>query len=175
METLPKTGQRGALERRERPHAHDHDTSLERRFRTGIQPKGLPELVRWFRERCAEELPDALHKPGIWRDHGTDATGGSALGSPDLFHDFRRLIEGVPWQTDPDGYYRFPLRAALSQLHRGKPFASLHLFRLALCDGDWRRHADSQGWTHEEMEVYIEGVLYLLWRTYSEQPLRMGA
>lgn len=159
------------------PHANDHANSLDKRMRTGHQPKGLPDLIRWFRERCHDEMPEAIHKPGIWRDHGNtpETTGGSALGSPNLYHDFRRLIEGVPWQTDPDGYYRFPLRAALSQLHRGKPFAAMHLYRLALVDGDWRRHADNVSWTAEEMEVYVEAALYLLWKSYSEMPLRMGA
>lgn len=147
----------------------------------GIMPKGLPALIRWFRERCDAEIPDKVHKSGIWRDYGNEADGGSALGAPQLFDEFRRLIEGVPWQTDPDGYFAFPLRAALSQMYRGKPIIALHLFRLALVDGDWRRHADnlnrvdgSPRWSREEMELFIEQALYRLWLNYAEMPLRIG-
>jgi hypothetical protein len=173
-----KTAARRALEA---PHRGEFTLSMERRMGKGIMPKGLPALIFWFRERCNEEIPDKVHKSGIWRDWGSDATGGSALGSPNFYDEFRRLIEGVPWQTDPDAYYAFPLRAALAQLHRGKPIVALHLFRLALCDGDWRRHADNVNkgsrdprWSYEEMELFIERALERLWLGYAEMPIRIG-
>ncbi len=170
VQRMSKTERRHALET---PYAHDHERSLEGRMRKGAQPRGIDALVRWFREVIAEEAPVAIHKGGVWRDHGADAQGGSKLGAPAISDAFRRFIEGVPWQTDPDGYYVMPFRSALSRVSRRWPMTARHLYRLALVDGDWRRHADNVAWQHEEMELYIESALRMLWREYSELGLRL--
>lgn len=155
------------------PHQAEHEASVSARMSKGIQPRGLDALVRWFREVIADEAPVAVHKPGVWRDHGTEAEGGSKLGSPAISDAFRRFIEGVPWQTDPDGYYVMPFRAALSRMSRRWPMAARHLYRLALVDGDWRRHADNVAWQREEMELYVESALRMLWREHSAMGLRL--
>lgn len=155
------------------PYARDHERSLEARMSKGVMPKGLEQLVTWFRGVCADELPVALHRQGVWRDHGPHAEGGSHLGSPAPTDAFRRFLEGVPWQTDEDGYYLHPLRAALDRMSRRYPLMARHLFALALLDGDWRRHSDNIAWQREETSVYIEEALRRLWREYSERGLRL--
>lgn len=155
------------------PYARDHERSLEDRMGRGVQPRGLDALVTWFRGVIASEAPVTLHRGGVWRDHGLDAEGGSHLGSPAISDAFRRFIEGVPWQTDPDGYYVMPFRSALSRMSRRWPMAARHLYRLALVDGDWRRHADNVAWQREEMEIYVAEALRMLWREYSEMGLRL--
>ena len=155
------------------PYAREHERSMEARMGRGVQPKGLPALVAWFREVVAAEAPVALHKGGVWRDHGQDAEGGSHLGSPATSDAFRRFVEGVPWQTDPDGYYVLPFRAALSRMSRRWPMTARHLYRLALVDGDWRRHADNVAWQREEMELYVAEALRMLWREHSMMALRL--
>lgn len=155
------------------PYQREHERSLEARMGKGAMPKGIDALVAWFREVIAAEAPVAIHKGGVWRDHGEHAEGGSHLGSPAISDSFRRFIEGVPWQTDPDGYYVMPFRAALSRMSRRWPMAARHLYRLALVDGDWRRHADNVAWQREEMELYIAEALRMLWREHSEMGLRL--
>lgn len=156
-----------------RPYQRDHERSMEARLTKGTMPRGIDALVRWFRDVIATETPVTLHRSGVWRDHGEHAEGGSHLGSPAISDAFRRFIEGVPWQTDPDGYYVLPFRAALSRMNRRWPMAARHLYRLALVDGDWRRHAENVAWQHEEMELYIGQALRLLWHEYSEMGLRL--
>lgn len=153
------------------PYARDHERSLESRMGKGTMPRGLDALVTWFRGVCHDEPPVALHRQGVWRDHGQHAEGGSHLGSPAPTDSFRRFIEGVPWQTDEDGYYLHPLRAAFDRMSRRYPIMARHLFRLALVDGDWRRHAEAVAWQYEEMAVYVEEALRRLWREYSERGL----
>lgn len=153
----------------EAPYQGDHDRSKLSAMVKAAPPKGLGPLVTWFRDVIADESPITLHKGGVWRDHGQDAAGGSKLGAPAISDAFRRFIEGVPWQTDPDGYYVLPFRAALARISRRWPMTARHLYRLALVDGDWRRHADNVAWQHEEMELYIGEALRMLWREYSEQ------
>lgn len=165
MAPVNKHDRRQALET---PYARDHERSLEARMGKGIAPKGLEALVTWFRSVISDEAPTDIHKAGVWRDHGEHAAGGSALGAPAISDAFRRFIEGVPWQTDPDGYYVLPFRSALSRISRRWPMTARHLYRLALVDGDWRRHADNVAWQREEMELYIAEALRMLWREYSE-------
>lgn len=163
--TQSKQDRRRALET---PYSNDHERSLEARMGKGVQPRNLDALVAWFRGVIDDETPVSLHKPGVWRDHGEHAEGGSHLGAPAISDAFRRFIEGVPWQTDPDGYYVLPFRSALSRISRRWPMTARHLYRLALVDGDWRRHADNVAWQREEMELYIAQALRMLWREYSE-------
>ncbi|MCV5968750.1 hypothetical protein, partial [Lactococcus petauri] len=81
----PKTGKRGELDKPvgrvqlERPHRQEHERSTEARMGKGIMPKSLPLLLRWYATGWDEEVPTALHKSEVWRDHGEHAQGGSRL------------------------------------------------------------------------------------------------
>lgn len=171
MAASRKPERRAALEL---PYAREHEASALRAMDKGTAPKGLDQLVRWFREVCQGEAPVAIHKSGVWRDHGTDAEGGSHLGSPAWSDPFRRFLEGVdhPSALDPDGYYRWPLRAALSRMARRWPLTARALYQLALVDGDWRRLADVMSYPDEIMELYAERALDKLWREYSDTRMR---
>lgn len=164
---MSKSDRRAALVT---PYAREHERSVEARMSKGAQPKGLHALLGWFREVAVGELPVAVHKAGVWRDHGPDAEGGSKLGSPALSDHFRRLTEGTSSQLDSDGCYLFPMRAALDRLARsGKPLTARALFHLALVDGDWRRLADVMSYPDEFMELYIERALFHLWKEFSTE------
>ena len=39
-------------------------------------PKALPQLLRWYSDGWDAEVPTALHKSEVWRDHGEQAQGG---------------------------------------------------------------------------------------------------
>ncbi len=158
----------------ETPFRHEHERSAEARMNKGIMPKALPELRNWYIQTFNAEVPQNVHKNEVWRDYGEHAEGGSALGSPAYSDPFRRYIENMPSELDMDGYFIRPCHAALSRLGRRKPLIARHLFRLAMSGGDWRRHADNIGWTHEEMELFISEALRLIWREYSEQAVRLS-
>jgi hypothetical protein len=140
----------------------------------GIQPKGLPALVAWFRECIHEEAPVTVHKSEVWRDWGHDGDGGSALGAPAWSDPFRRFIEAVdyPSAVDADGRYRLPMRAALSRISRRHPLTARALYQLALMDGDWRKLAEQMSYPDEFMEMYLERALFVCWREYSDVRLR---
>lgn len=157
----------------ESPYQREHEASVETVFAKAPEPKGLPALIGWFREQCANELPETLHKAGVWRDYGPDAAGGSVLGAPAPSDPFRRFLENSPSETDADGFYVRPLRAALSRMSRRWPLTARHLFRLALVQGDWHRHADNEGFQREEMELYLERAVFLLWREFAREGLRL--
>jgi len=142
-------------------------------------PQTLKGLLRWYVHAFDTETPERLHKGEVWRDHvtvsemdeGVQAKGGSHLGSPALADGFRRVLEGSASQIDEDGYYRYPIRAALSRLSRRKPFMAQFLVRLAMCEGDWRSVADALGFPHEFVETYAEAALRRLWRTTYDRTL----
>jgi hypothetical protein len=165
-----KTPQRRALEL---PYKDERARSIEARMVSkGVQPKGLDQLLAWFRDLIADEVPVALHKRGLWYDHGQDASGGSKLGTPAWSDPFRRFIEGVdhPSALNDDGFYLWPLRAALSRMDRDrKPLTARMLFQLALLGGDWHRLADQMCYPIEIMELTIERALMHCWREYSSE------
>lgn len=169
LSTHSKPARRQLLET---PYKDERERSIEARMSKGIQPKGLDQLLGWFCEVISDEVPVALHKAGVWRDHGEDAAGGSKLGTPAWSDPFRRFIEGVdhPSALDSDGYYKWPLRAALSRMDRNrKPLVARMLFQLALMGGDWRRLADKMSYPTEIMELTIERALFLCWREYASE------
>jgi hypothetical protein len=166
-----KTAARRALET---PHKADHEASMERRMGKGIMPKALPELLRWYSEGWDAEVPTALHKSEVWRDHGQHATGGSKLGTPAHSDPFRRYLENEPSEMDADGWYTRPMHAALSRLSRRKPLTARALFAVAQCGYDWRGVADRGHWADEMFEVYICEALRMLWREYADEGLRLS-
>lgn len=157
-----------------------HERSVARRAEQGKMPQTLTGLLRWFLMALSAETPERLHKGGeVWRDfvtthelgEGVRAQGGSHLGSPALADAFRRITEGSPSQIDEDGYYHFPVRAALSRMARRHPFMARFLVRLGQTEGDWRSVADALGYEHEFMEVYAETALRRLWRSTYDRTL----
>jgi hypothetical protein len=154
------------------PYAAEFKESVRTAFERGPQPKGIAALVAWFREQCANEIPMTLHKPGVWRDYGDHAQGGSQLGSLPLGDAFRRLLENSPSELDEDGFYVRPLRAALSRYSRQAPLTAMALYGLALVDGDWRRWATKRGYNYEIAERYLAKALEELWREFARERLR---
>ena len=153
----------------ETPYRREHEASSAALMENGRPPRNLAAAVAWFREQCDNETPATLHKAGVWRDYGMHAEGGSVLGSPALSEPFRRMLEGNPSEVDVDGFYLRPLRAALSRMARHHPLTARHLYRLALVDGDWKRHAANEGFQDEEMSVYLAKALDMLWKDFVRQ------
>lgn len=161
------------------PHQQDHRRSVERKAEQGKMPQTLSGLLRWYVGAFDAETPERLHKGEVWRDRvstaemgeGVQPTGGSHLGSPALADRFRRVTEGSESQIDEDGYYLFPVRAALSRLKRRRPLTVAILSRVAMCEGDWRAVADAIEYDHEVMELFLERALANLWRTTYDRTL----
>jgi len=160
------------------PYRRGHEASQEGRLSTGVRPKDLPGLLRWYEQACSDEMPDRDHVRGVWHDfvtpdearRGIKPVGGSQSGAPAYSEPFRKRIENTPSEVDQDGYYLRPIEAALSRIARaGQPLMSRHLQMLAWAGFDWRRRADLIGWAHEEYEVYIREALIHLWREYRER------
>jgi hypothetical protein len=167
----------------ERTFAREHETSLLTRMERGRMPTGIGGLVNWYIGAVAMELPDRLHKGEVWhdsvsaseRESGVTPTGGSQLGSPALDGTFRALLEGSPSTIDEDGYYRFPVHAALSRMHRRWPLMARTLVWLAHREGDWCGLGKAYGWEQEMFEVYITEALRRLWMGCHDQTLRRVA
>ena len=176
--SAPKHGRRGdekpagrvALEQ---PHKDAHDISLGQRMGKGIMPKTLPGLLHWYATGRDEEVPTALHKSEVWRDHGEHAQGGSRLGTPAHTDSFRRYLEGMSSELDADGYFARPMHAALSRVHRSRPLTARALFAVAQSGYDWRGVAERGHWATEMFEVYITAALMMLWREHSDVGLRL--
>jgi hypothetical protein len=101
--------------------------------------------------------------------------GGSLLGTPAWNGTFRSLMENSPSIIDEDGFYRFPIRSALSRLHRRSPLMARTLFALSMREGDWRGLGIAYGWLPEMFEVYITEALRRLWQgTYAETVRRVA-
>lgn len=180
-----------------RPHARENERSIERAAAKGAKPRGLGQYLTWFADRWRAEMPTDIHGTGpfigrpdrdgirdeqaLWaRDSSvSDLTGGSHLGSPNLRDPFRRLMENSPFETEhgeydghetPDAHYVRPCRAAIARLSHSRPIAARWLSALAASDFSWGGLATRRGWTNEEAELYLEAVLYLLWREFDERP-----
>lgn len=178
---------------RGRPYGIEHDRS--------VRHKAAPprDLLAWLVREYREEMPEALHSGGVWRDrvnageadHGLHAVGGSLLGTPRTAETFRRYIEESPFTTqvaefeghkDTSNHYAFPLRAALARLAgRGKdtepyPFMARALLTTARLDGDWDRALSSLGVNPPAVRrVYIERALRCLWEKYEPEPALRAA
>lgn len=169
--------------------AADHRASLARQM---AQPKGFGGLLTWFLEGFRSEVPEDVHKSGVWRDYvrideERHGEGGSLLGSPALADGFRRFIEGSAFATESsqyeghqsregDEHYAMPMRAALARLAgRGDdvdeyPFMARTLYRTAIRGGDWDAACASMGIVAPVRRTYVQSALVRLWRRYSVQP-----
>lgn len=163
----------------ETPFAREHEESQALRMETGVMPKDLPGLLRWFEAQVEAELPARLHLHAVWRDRvtraeaeeGVQPVGASDTGAPALAEPFRKQLENSPWETDQDGYYMRPVASAIARIGRRKPLLARHLTLLAAAGFDWRRRADALGWAHEEYELFITEVLIRLWREHRDRKL----
>jgi hypothetical protein len=124
---------------RDQPYADRHRASAERRMTdAALQPRTLPELIRWLRTEFNREVPSRLHEPGTEPD--------SALGSPKIAGAFRAYLMGHPLVTDHDdrldldrrGAARlFPMHASLSLMARKWPLSARYLFAIAWTGAEW--------------------------------------
>ena len=176
-----------------RPYAAENRDSLARKAQP---PK---DLLGWLLREYREEMPEALHAGGLWRDQvsssererGIEAVGGSLIGTPRTNETFRRYLEESPFITqvseyeghkDRTNHYAFPLRAALARLAgRGKdtdpyPFMARALHMTAAWDGDWDGALSALGVNPPAVRrFYLERALRLLWERYDPEPRQQAA
>lgn len=131
---------------RPEPFAIAHGQS--RIERLAAPPDTLDGLLLWFRKEWADDMPVRLH------DHYLDDGG-----APRLAPAFRAFIDSSPFSTDQDGFYRWPIRAALAFTARGDPFMARFLFGLAHNGGDWRGLCDRIGIPPQVAPVYTHEAL----------------
>lgn len=160
-----------AVARRDSAYLSEHYASRERRSR----PRGLIALLHWFEVEWQEQAPDELHRFDLWREYiaAQDAWrrqgGGSRLGTLAWTEGMRRLLE-APRSQDPDGWYSYPLQAALVVIERGDGYMAAFLRAIALA-----------GFTvpiaqlpESVAMVYANEALERLWRAYREEaPARL--
>jgi len=140
--------------------------------RAGSEPKSLAALVRWFRAELAAEAPPLrLHARGVHWDAATDddAGGGSRLGSPAQHPAFVAWLTAHPMETDPEDYYRRPLRAAIFLVGRRNAIRGRLLERLAATGGDWAAVdvCDCDCAFSADAATYWEQALRVVWREFS--------
>lgn len=167
------------LDRRQvrgRPYAAEQEVSLDARMQKGRMPRDLSGLLRWYAEGWDAEVPVALHRSEVWRDHGTDAEGGSRLGSPALTDPFRRYMRAaveVPSQSDEDGWYLLPMHAALARLGRRWPLTARVLFAVAQSGYDWRGVGTRLHYADEMMTLWMLQALAQLWAEHRDEVVRL--
>lgn len=171
--TVPKTGNRGALDARDRPYRGEHERSAEGRMERGRQPASLGQFLRWYSDGWDAEVPTSLHKAEVWRDHGIHAEGGSKLGSPAHSDPFRRYMENTDSECDEDGYFARPMHAALSRIGRRYPLTARTLFAVAQSGYDWKGVGTRLGYADEMFHGYLLWSLALLWNEYRDQVVRL--
>lgn len=178
MTTHAKPARRAALET---PYAAEKAASVERVTQAERMPKALPQLLRWYSDQWEMETPDKIHKVEVWYGRDTEdgrpvakeLTGGSKLGSHAWSGGFRTYLEEPTELLDEDGYYRTPLRAALTRLHRKWPMTSTFLFYVAQAGCDWKGVAERVHWAEEPFSIFLEEALRKLWREYAVQKVRL--
>lgn len=159
-------------------------------------PRGLHELLKWFRQRFTEEMPEDIHGAALWHDFvsrieakaGVQPDGGSLLGTPAWDDGFRRLMENSPRELEVssfdgnkaragDEHYARPMRAAIANVSGGEESRRKRaefLLRVAASGFDWYQPAVKMGIPSFAAAVYAEDALFVLYRTYSVVP-RMAA
>lgn len=174
----------------------DRGRVAPKREKVEATPRGLHELLRWFRERFTEEMPEDIHGAALWHDYvsrteakaGVQPEGGSLLGTPAWDDGFRRLMENSPKELevsrfdgnsarDGDEHYARPMRAAIANVSGGEEARrkrAEYLLRVAASGFDWYQPAVKMGIPSFAAAVYAEDALFVLYRTYSVVP-RMAA
>lgn len=129
------------------------------------EPKNLRLLLHWLRRQMEYEYPDKL----------TDSEIGEG-GTPNLGRAFIAYLDGSPFATDVDGYYRWPLKAAIAFMahgprgNSGDPFMARFCYLVTRCDYDWSMAAARMGIKDEIAEVYATESLRRLWRYFTHFP-----
>lgn len=122
---------------------------------------------------CCHSVDGApLHPLGGYEAIPRDRAG-SALGTRAHTDAFKRLLERWAQETDEDGYYVRPMRAAIGRLARSHPMTARALFALAMSGFRWRDLAERGHWEQEMFRVYIAEALRMLWREHSDVEVRL--
>ncbi len=162
-----------ARDRLERPYADEHAASVTR---PTFLPRSLDGRIRWFLTTWEAEVPSRTHVRGVWVGEqernperpqwSHELLGGSALGSPAWYSAFERYIGTADWPyaTDADGFYLFPLHAAMGRLAHRAPMVAVILFRLGITKD---RAAARPGMADDERDILIGGAIELLHRNYA--------
>lgn len=183
-------------DRKMEPVSRPRPEDAERIRRYDATPRGLHELLKWFRLRFTEEMPEDIHGAALWHDFvsrpeakaGLQPEGGSLLGTPAWDDGFRRLLENSPRELEVssfdgskaragDEHYARPMRAAIANVSGGdeaRRKRAEYLLRVAASGFDWYKPALKMGIPSWAAAVYAEDSLFVLYRTYSVTP-RMSA
>jgi hypothetical protein len=167
----------------ERPYLADHLVSQRQAMSKGIKPRGLGHLVTWAKNQWAIEVPDDLHKRGVWRDYGEAAVGASLLGAPQYSDGFRAYLEGSDHQTDalkndpddPERHYTKPMHRALAEIAGRDPntdwwYHAHFLFLTALANFEWRVVGERALIPYPVQAPYATYVFGLWWDKYTVVP-----
>lgn len=142
-------------------------------------PRGLANLLAWFRAEWEAEIPDAIHMRGVWHDR----EASSALGAPALAPSFSDYLMGSPRRTDHDpredtwtdgAVYVRPMHALLARMAGSDPdsegaYAARWLFRLACMGWDVER-ASHDVMPPQVARVYTHAKLQQAWRWWRPGP-----
>lgn len=177
-----KTQARLALET---PYADQHRASVAARVQP--RPKGLSALLMWFLAEFNQEMPTKIHSRGVFfgrpersetktlwarESKPKELVGGSLIGTPSDDGSFRAFIENRPTETDEDGNYARPMRAALSRMAGRRPtssewFHAHYLWAIGGAAGDWQGVALRVGIPPQVAEIYTESLLNRLWNCWT--------
>jgi hypothetical protein len=190
MMAAPKTGTRGAFERRERPYKGEHERSVQQ----PTPPRSWEALAAWFRDAWETSLPARLHTRGV--------EDGSALGAPRMSGAMHARIdhagqrgwgvsgwdrEGQPRGMTDDGLTRDPFLYYLERRLREDDGDAVALVRWAYVGYDIEeaannafvkrirlREADPDGWTDwlSSYTATLERGIRRLWYDCQREPVR---
>lgn len=137
----------------------------------------LPELVHWYARRWWEEFPSLSQGVNPETMHVDRPKADSSLGAhhravnTDLPPQVWEYITDSPYAEDMDGYYKWPLHAALASLAHKSPFMEHYLRLLPAAGYDWYALALAMGIRSEVAGVYAEAALNRLHGRYVAGPM----
>jgi hypothetical protein len=137
------------------------------------RPRTFGKLREWFKREWDAEFPGRMHERGVEPD--------SQLGAPRLAGAMRSRFAALDdakaaTATDYDRGHdtwstgaapRFPVLAALVELHRTCPLIAVSLTKLAYGGFDVYRHGGARGWTTYQTDLYLRAELDVLWGVWS--------
>lgn len=156
---------------RTEPHAAANEQSTRvKADRMRHRPKSL---LRWLQDGYLADAPAKLHSGAVLEEDGDPAMTGEAKA----FLGFTRPREDdkptdwrdVACQKDPDGYYRWPMRAAIARLR--DPWRRRFVAELATELFDPLSVAEANlipAWCADDV---INASLELVWKTWRDAPL----
>ena len=144
---------------RPEPYALPHAATVRRKMtRASAEPKSLAAFLRWFRaELSAEAPPLRLHSRELADD-----------GAPAHHPAFVAWLTAHPMETEDDGSFRRPLRAAIWQIGQRNAIRGRLLERLAANGGVPFDGCDCDCAFSVDAELYWTAALRLTWTVFSE-------